>query len=324
MYHGLLLIDKPIGVTSHDVVNRVRKAFGTREVGHAGTLDPMASGLLILLIGEATKISDYVLNEDKSYQLRVRFGVRTDTLDMTGQILTHEDVHLPIESIRSAAQSLVGSFMWPVPAYSAVKVNGQKLYQAARAQTSATVAENIELPVKEMIFWDLNVTEATSQAIEAHIYCSKGSYIRRWASELGEKLGCGGALEALRRTGCEPYRLSDALSLEAIDKVAEAIKLAQTIEGHSGVIPLRETLQGWRTVSVRGRDQMLLLNGQIPMEIDRRLLPEKKQAIQSGNPVRIKVLGGDSGEMLALLEAHPNRGLKICRIFKLVDVPQNQ
>ncbi len=323
MYHGLLLIDKPTGVTSHDVVNHVRKAFGTREVGHAGTLDPMASGLLVLLLGEATKISDYILNEDKSYQLRVRFGVRTDTLDMTGQILNHEDVHLPIESIRSVAQTLVGSFMWPVPAYSAVKVNGQKLYQAARAQNPAVVAGNIELPVKEMNFWGLNVSEVTSQAIEAHIYCSKGSYIRRWASELGEKLGCGGTLEALRRTGCEPYRLSDALSLEAVDEVAETLR-AEKMTGHPGIIPLRETLRDWRTVSVRGRDQMLLLNGQIPMEIDRRLLPEKKQAIQSGNPVPIKVLSGERGEMLALLEAHPNRGLKICRIFKLVDVPQNQ
>ncbi len=317
MFNGLLLIDKPTGLTSHDVVNQIRKVFGTREVGHAGTLDPMASGLLVLLMGEATKISDHVLNENKSYRLGVRFGVRTDTLDMTGQVLTHEDVLLSTDDIRSVAQELVGSFTWTVPAFSAVKVNGQKLYHAARAQ------EPVELPLKEMNFWGLEILDVTHQGLSANISCSKGSYIRKWASELGERLGCGGALESLRRTACEPYQVGQALTLEQAAQMADQLRAAAEIDSPA-VIPLRNTLRDWRTVSVRGRDLRLLLNGQIPLDLDRRLLPEKRQAVQANQPVRIKILDGDSGEMVALLEATPGRGLKIGRIFKLVEGRQNQ
>lgn len=314
MFNGLLLIDKPSGMTSHDVVNRVRKIFATREVGHAGTLDPMASGLLVLLIGEATKISDYVLNENKAYQLRVRLGVRTDTLDITGQILSHQDVTVPVEKIRSTAQSLTGSFLWPVPAFSAVKVDGQKLYQMARAQRP------VEAPQKEMKFWDLEIAEVSTAGIEAHIRCSKGSYIRSWASELGERIGCGGSLEFLRRTTCEPYRLSEAITIEEAENLAGDGIGSKFRECHA-MIPLREALSGWRTLSIRGREQRLLLNGQVPLELDRRLLPEKRQAIQSGASIYIKVLSGESGEILALLEAQPQHGLKICRVFKtLVDM----
>ncbi len=305
MFHGLLLIDKPSGLTSHDVVNRIRHIFNTREVGHAGTLDPMASGLLVVLMGEATKISDFVLNENKSYQMRVRLGVRTDTMDLTGQVLSHEEVRQSADKIRETARSLVGTFMWTVPAYSAAKVNGQKLYQMARTQTP------VELPVKEMTFWNLEISEVSQQGIEAHVECSKGSYIRRWASELGERLGCGATLESLRRTTCEPYRLTEALALEEVEKVVGNLSAPC-----GAIVPLRQTLSTWRAISVRGRDERLVQNGQVPVELDRRLLPEKRQATQSNQAIGVKILSAETGEMLALLQAQPHQGLKICRVFK--------
>jgi tRNA pseudouridine55 synthase len=302
-YHGLLLVNKPGQITSHDVVQRVRRAIGSRDVGHAGTLDPLATGLMVLLLGEGTKISDYVLNGAKAYKVRVKLGVRTDSLDVTGAVLTEQAVDLTEDQIRNAALALQGIFQWPIPMFSAAKVKGEKLYDLARKGIDLEL-----IPNKEMQFSNVQVLEVGPNYVDAHLECSKGSFIRSWAAELGERLGVGGAVERLERTHSTPYSLDAAAELTDIE--------GPRTQWDKAFIPLKKSLPHWRTVTVKGKDARLILNGQVSYDLERRLIPELKEAAVAQNTVGIKVLNAESGDLLAILEAQPNRGLKIRRVFK--------
>ena len=165
--NGLLLVNKPTGMTSHDVVSVVRRALNTREVGHSGTLDPMASGLMVLLIGEATKLSSYVTEGNKSYEVGLKLGVTTDTLDTTGQVLTEKQVSSTDEDVQKSALALVGEMILPIPIFSAKKIDGKKLYEYARE------GEAVEIPSKVMKFWNVETRENRA----FHLHCSKGSFI---------------------------------------------------------------------------------------------------------------------------------------------------
>lgn len=184
-YHGVLLINKSAGMTSHDVVAKVRRALSTREVGHAGTLDPMARGLMVLLIGEATKLSHYVLEREKAYSLRAQLGIVTDTLDTSGATLETKPVLSSEFSVREAALALQGELSLPVPIYSAVKVQGQRLHEYARKE------QDVVVPMKLMKFFDLDVTAQGPDWIDLNLRCSKGSYVRSWVHLLGQKLAAG-------------------------------------------------------------------------------------------------------------------------------------
>lgn len=305
--HGLVLVNKPSGITSHDVVNKARRILQTRDVGHTGTLDPLASGLMVLLVGEATKLSDYILNGDKAYRVKVRLGVRTDSLDMTGQVLKLQDVNIEQSLIKETALSLQGDFQWPVPLFSAVKRDGKKLYEFAHKSEVPDL-----IPTRNMNFWQLEILATDATSIEAHLHCSKGSYIRSWAAELGEKLGVGGAIEVLERTGSAPYNLHEAMTLAQMEE-----SISSGAENWSAFIPVSQALPGWKTLTVRGKDEKLIHNGQISYDLERRLILEQKEAINSLKNVGIKILSAASGNLLAILEAQPNRGLKIRRVFKI-------
>jgi tRNA pseudouridine55 synthase len=287
-------------------VARARRLLHTRDIGHAGTLDPLASGLMVLLIGEATKLSDYILNGDKSYRVKVKLGVRTDSLDITGQVLKLEDVNLDSEVVRQAALSQVGDFTWPVPLFSAVKKDGKKLYEYAHKNEKF----EHEIPKRVMSFRDVQVLNIERDSVEAILTCSKGSYIRTWAAELGEKLGVGGTVEVLERTASHPYFLAHATTLENLEK------LNFQIQTTSAFIPLSETLPGWKMVTVRGKDEKLLFNGQISHDLERRLILTVKESTIEQKNLGIKILSGDTGLLLAILEAQPNKGLKIRRVFR--------
>jgi tRNA pseudouridine55 synthase len=211
--NGLLLIDKPTGLTSHDVVYRVRRTLGMRGIGHAGTLDPLASGLLILLVGEATKVSDYLLNGDKGYEFKVRLGIKTDSMDITGKILSESPVDLSEEKIRAAALSLQGEIALQVPVHSAVKVDGKKLYEFAH---KGEIPDHV--PTRSMTFYDVQVVEVTPNSALIRMRCSKGSFVRAWANHLGEVLGCGGTVETLRRNFSQPFDSSQAITLEQLEE----------------------------------------------------------------------------------------------------------
>lgn len=306
--NGLLLIDKPTGLTSHDVVNQVRKILGIRGIGHAGTLDPMASGLLVLLIGEATKVSDYLLNGDKGYELTIRLGVKTDTMDMTGQILRESPVNVSEDRIREAVLSAQGRLKLEVPAHSAVKVGGRKLYELAHRGERPQ-----ELPVREMNFYDLEIRSIEGERVTLAMKCSKGSYVRAWADFVGEDLGCGAAVESLRRTYSEPYSVDQAIGLEELEK-----RWNEKTERHGRVIgpawiPLKDALPHFRRIDVSGQDEHLLRNGQISGGLRALLL----QGVRMGEALPpVRVISRETDDLLALLmPPQPGQFYKIKRVF---------
>lgn len=308
--NGLLLVDKPKGLTSHDVVHQVRRTLGIRGIGHAGTLDPLASGLLVLLLGEATKVSDYLLNGDKGYDVRVRLGLRTDSMDITGQVLEEKPVLASADEVRTAALSLNGVLDLEVPVHSAVKVDGQRLYKLAHK------GERPEsVPVRAMNFYDLKVSSQSENTIDVSMRCSKGSFVRSWANHLGVKLGCGGTVEELRRTFSEPLNAENAISLEILKERWEAR------ESHSGEaigsawIPLRDALPHFLRLDVSGQDEVLLKNGQISKGLQSQLLQFIKLG-EAAPPVR--VITRETQDLLALLLAEPGQFYKIKRVFNRV------
>ncbi|HJU57404.1 MAG TPA: tRNA pseudouridine(55) synthase TruB [Actinomycetota bacterium] len=204
MPDGLLLVDKPSGVTSHGVVDAERRALGVRRIGHAGTLDPMATGLLILGVGRATRLLRYFGMLPKTYEGTVRLGEETDTHDADGAVVRTSPVVASRDDVARAAVALVGESMQTPPAYSAVKVRGRKLYEEARA------GRPTEAPPRRIRVDAFHLTEFDGRDVGFRVTCSGGTYVRVLAADLGRSLGCGGHLVALRRTGIGPFDVQDA------------------------------------------------------------------------------------------------------------------
>jgi tRNA pseudouridine55 synthase len=201
---GLLLVDKPSGMTSHDAVDVVRRSLGTRKVGHAGTLDPMATGLLVLGVGRATRLLRYLGELPKTYAATGRLGEETDTLDADGEIVRTAPVEVSLAEVERACASLVGESMQTPPAYSAVKVGGRKLYEAARK------GEVLEAPARPIRVDAFDVTAFDGRDLEARVTCSGGAYVRVLMADVGRSLGCGAHLVGLRRTAIGSFRVEEA------------------------------------------------------------------------------------------------------------------
>jgi len=211
---GLLLVDKPAGITSHDVVARVRKLAGTRKVGHAGTLDPMATGLLVLGIESGTKLLTFVVGNDKNYLATIRLGQNTTTDDAEGEVLETRDAsQLNIEQIEVQIAKLTGDIMQRPSSVSAIKVDGERAYARVRAGESVELPQR---PVRVASFEIVSPIRRTGQFIDldVEVSCSSGTYIRALARDLGEALGVGGHLTALRRTRIGGFKVADAIDLE--------------------------------------------------------------------------------------------------------------
>ena len=199
-----MLVDKPSGVTSHDVVDVVRRSLRTRKVGHAGTLDPMATGLLILGVGRATRLLRYLGDLSKSYAATGRLGEETDTLDADGKIVRSASVDVSRAEIEGACAALVGDSLQTPPAYSAVKVGGRKLYEAVRK------GDALEAPARRIRVDAFEVSAFDGRDVEVRITCSGGTYVRVLVADVGRSLGCGAHLVRLRRTAIGPFRVEDA------------------------------------------------------------------------------------------------------------------
>ena len=218
----LFLIDKPPGLTSHDVVERARKATGQARIGHSGTLDPMATGLLLLCAGGAARLQSFFTLLDKSYEGFIRLGHATTTYDREGAAVGEDrdaSTVLP-EQIEKAAAAFRGEFLQSPPAYSAKKVGGRKFYEMARKGESVP-----QLP-KKVCVSNLVFGKPEGPLLPFSISCSSGTYIRSIANDLGEKLGCGAHLETLRRSRIGPFEASDAVSLERFETMSEVERLA--------------------------------------------------------------------------------------------------
>ena len=206
---GLLLIDKPTGVTSHDCVSMVRRALGTRKVGHAGTLDPMATGLLLIGVGRATRLLRFLGDLPKTYEGTGRLGQETDTLDAEGEVVRRADVLVVREDVERACASLVGESMQRPPAFSAVKVGGRKLYEAARKGVA------LEAEPRRIRLDRFDVLSFSETAFDFRVVCSGGTYVRVLVADVGSALGCGAHLERLRRTAIGPFHVEDGLPPDA-------------------------------------------------------------------------------------------------------------
>jgi tRNA pseudouridine55 synthase len=206
---GLLLVDKPSGMTSHDAVDAVRRALGTRKVGHAGTLDPMATGLLVVGVGRATRLLRFLGELPKVYEGTARLGVETTTLDAEGETLAERPVSVDEGEIRRAMAALVGDTLQQPPAYSAVKVGGRKLYEAARA------GESLEAAPRPVHIEAFELIGRRDTDVDFAVTCSSGTYVRVLLADVGSSLGCGAHLTRLRRTAIGPFRVEDAVPPDA-------------------------------------------------------------------------------------------------------------
>lgn len=211
---GVLAAHKGEGMTSHDVVNRIRRMYGTKRVGHAGTLDPMATGVLVVLVGRAAKACEYISSDRKAYRATLKLGLETDTEDITGKVL-RECAEIPsFEAVEAACRNFIGKIKQVPPMYSALKVNGQKLYDLARQGVT------VEREARDITVFSLSC-EATERKDEfiLDVECSGGTYIRTLCADIGAALGCGGAMAALERREACGIGLSECYSLEDIENM---------------------------------------------------------------------------------------------------------
>jgi tRNA pseudouridine55 synthase len=202
---GLLLVDKPAGITSHDAVDAVRRALGTRKVGHSGTLDPMGTGLLLMGVGRATRLLRFLGDLDKEYEGTARLGEETDTLDADGKVIRTSPVDVSERDVREAARALVGQMEQRPPAFSAVKVGGRRLYESARK------GETVEAPPRGVRVDVFDVRRFEGRDFEFRVVCSTGTYVRSLVAEVGGRLGCGAHLTRLVRTAIGPFRVEAAV-----------------------------------------------------------------------------------------------------------------
>jgi tRNA pseudouridine55 synthase len=201
---GILLIDKPAGITSHDAVDLVRRALHTRKVGHAGTLDPPATGLLVVGVGRATRLLRFLGELPKLYEGIAILGVETSTLDAIGEVVRKTDVLVTEAELRAAMAAFAGEFDQRPPAYSAVKVGGKKLYEAAR------MGQTLEAPARSVTVYAFNLRRFDPPRFDFRVRCSGGTYVRSLVDDVGRRLGCGAHLAVLRRTAIGPFRVEDA------------------------------------------------------------------------------------------------------------------
>ncbi|MBE6564584.1 MAG: tRNA pseudouridine(55) synthase TruB [Ruminococcaceae bacterium] len=230
---GILYIDKPCGMTSHDVVNRIRRLYGTKRVGHTGTLDPLATGLLTVMIGRAAKVAELLVSDKKSYRATLRLGLTTDSGDITGNVLTESDAIPSEEAFRAVLPSFTGVIRQIPPMYSALKVDGQKLVDLARKGIE------IERSAREIEIDGLSAEKIDEKHYTLDVSCSKGTYIRTLCEDIGQALGCGATMTALRRTSSGSATLSRAYTLEQLEgmEMEERILLLLPVEELFGDCP---------------------------------------------------------------------------------------
>lgn len=273
---GVLVVDKPVGLTSHDVVQIVRKGTNIRRAGHTGTLDPRASGVLVILIGPAVRLSEYVSASDKRYQAVLRLGVSTDTYDADGRVEQTAPVNITEEQFNEALSKFVGEIEQVPPPYSAVKIKGRKAYEMARE------GEEVDLSPRKIQVYNLELLEWAPPEAVIDVYCSSGTYVRSLAHDLGQALGCGAHLVGLRRTKSGRFTLRDAVPMRKLREHFETGTWYQLL------IPAAEALSDWPSIELTHDQVEAIRHGhRIPAE-------EKPGKMVRGI--------SEQGELVALLE----------------------
>jgi len=273
---GVLVIDKPVGMTSHDVVQVVRKGTNIRRAGHTGTLDPRASGVLIVLVGPAVRLSEYVSASDKRYQAVITLGRTTDTYDDDGKQMSAAEVTVTEEQFETELKTFIGDIEQVPPPYSAVKVQGRKAYEMARE------GEEVDLAPRIISVYSLELLEWAPPEVVIDIFCSSGTYVRSLAHDLGERLGCGATLTGLRRTKSGRFTLRDAVPLRKLNEAFNDGTWYQYL------IPAAEALSDWPALELTNDEMETVRHG---------------NRIAAGETKEKKARGiSQQGELVALLE----------------------
>ena len=247
---GVIVIRKEKGFTSHDVVAKLRGILHMKKIGHTGTLDPDAEGVLPVALGKATRLVDMITDKEKTYEAVMRLGVVTDTQDMSGTVLSQTtELSVTEEELCTVVSSFVGDYMQVPPMYSALKVNGKKLYELARE------GKTVERKPRPVRFYEIEILDISFPLVRFRVTCSKGTYIRTLCHDIGEKLGCGAAMESLLRTKVGRFTLDDAITLAQTE---EAVKKG-TIE--SKILGIEEILAEYPRVCCTKEGDRLLANG---------------------------------------------------------------
>lgn len=286
MIHGILNIYKEKGYTSHDVVAKLRGITGQRKIGHTGTLDPEAEGVLPVCLGRATKVCDLLTDRDKTYEAVLLLGIRTDTQDVTGTVTDRGDIQgITREMVEQAAKKYVGEYDQIPPMYSALKVNGKKLYELARE------GKTIERKARRVRIYELEILEEALPRVRLRVRCSKGTYIRTLCDDIGADLGCYGCMEALLRTSVGPFALEEACRLEDVEAAVKAGELGKML------CPIDRLFAEYPAVQVKKDWEKLAYNGNGL----KRSMTDGDRETRDGACVRIYDAGGN---FLALYRYH--------------------
>ncbi len=296
-YCGVLCVDKPQGFTSFDVVAKVRGIARTRRIGHAGTLDPMATGVLPLFLGRATKAVDLLPQQGKRYTAVIQLGLETDTWDVTGRELCRRPVEVSPEQLHRALDRYRGEFSQLPPMYSAVQVGGKRLYELARKGLEVERApRTVRIDRLDLLDWD-----GAAGRLTLDVACSKGTYIRSLAQDLGRDLGCGGTLAALRRTWAVGFGLEQCVTLEQLEQAAGEERLEELL------LPVEQVFQSLPQVGLKAKEARLFCNG-VRLELER-------VGVSAPEGTRLSVYG-PSGQFLAVAQAEEGQ-LRMIKQFLL-------
>lgn len=284
---GIVIMDKPLSVTSFKALGIVKKAFGTKRVGHTGTLDPDATGVLPILVGNATRAAELIVSTDKEYVTKIKLGVKTDTLDLSGTVLEEREVNTTTEDVQRTVASFVGEIEQIPPMYSAISVNGQRLHTLARQGIE------IERESRKVTIHEIEIMDISLPYITLRVSCSKGTYIRTLADDIGNALGTLGAVATLRRTKTGVFSLSDAHTPEEI---------AQNPEGC--ILPLDKCFMEYERVDLDERKSKMVKNG-VPIYFNKH----------KGQTVRVYDNTGDFIALSRVEEIDGNYCLKMIKGF---------
>ncbi len=291
---GILVVDKPPSKTSHDIVDIVRKATGIKKVGHTGTLDPMATGVLVILIGRATRVGRFLDLEPKEYIAEAIFGVVTDTQDITGKVLRQSDVKIGIEKLRAVIPEFTGEIYQVPPMVSAVKIGGKPLYKLARQ------GKEVERPARRVFVYELDILDFFESGGKSRaafkVVCSGGTYVRTLTHDMGERLGVGATLSSLRRTRVGRFTLAEAIDIESM---ASPSKVA------AHLVSMDDALSQLPEVIAQSGVAGLILNGH---EIGVTQLETELKPTDIGQFVRMK---SENGTILAIGQIQDSDGLKV-------------
>ena len=250
MIHGVINIHKEKGYTSHDVVAKLRGIVGQKKIGHTGTLDPDATGVLPVCLGKATKLCDMLTDKNKTYEAIMLLGKVTDTQDISGTVLSETQTNmLDEESVKAAIMSFLGDYMQVPPMYSALKVNGKKLYELAREGVE------VERKARPVTILDIDIKEINLPRVRMEVSCSKGTYIRTLCHDIGEKLGCGACMEELIRTRVSRFKLEDSLTLSQVQELKEAGNLDKIL------VPIDEMFSDYEAITLKDEFMSFVYNG---------------------------------------------------------------